>query len=202
MKISWHPPQPRNGVSGSWDKFVGPGATLAEEWLQLVAGLIIAVVGGFFIFTNQALLKWSTIHMIVIIILLLDMAGGVITNATSTAKRWYHRDGQGLQQHLGFISLHGVHILLVAWLFRGTDWVYFGVMYGSLLLATVGIGLTPLYLQRPFAMALFMGILLLNFYLFPPMPGLEWFIPFLFLKLLVNHLLKEAPFRPENEVLP
>ncbi len=28
-------------MRGSWDKFVGPGATSAEEWLQLIAGIIL-----------------------------------------------------------------------------------------------------------------------------------------------------------------
>ena len=36
--------------------------------------------------------------------------------------------------------------------------------------------------------------LLINFYLLPPAPGLEWFLPVFFLKLLVSHLPKEAPF--------
>ena len=38
MKISCNPPAPRKGLSGSWDRFVGPGATQAEEWLQLLGG--------------------------------------------------------------------------------------------------------------------------------------------------------------------
>jgi len=29
-----------------------------------------------------------------------------------------------------------------------------------------------------------------------PIPGLEWFLPIFHLKLLVSHLIKEAPFRP------
>jgi hypothetical protein len=33
-----------------------------------------------------------------------------------------------------------------------------------------------------------------------PTPGLEWVVPFLFLKLLLSHLLKEAPYRPATEL--
>ncbi len=30
-------------------------------------------------------------------------------------------------------------------------------------------------------------------------PGLEGFVPFLYLKLLVSHILREEPYRPEDE---
>lgn len=32
---------------------------------------------------------------------------------------------------------------------------------------------------------------------FAPTPGLEWFIPLLFLKLLISHLLREEPYLPD-----
>ncbi|MFZ0613588.1 MAG: hypothetical protein WAM73_15220 [Desulfobacterales bacterium] len=51
-----------------------------------------------------------------------DIVGGVTTNATSSAKRWYHRSGQTALNHMGFIALHLLHIFLVAWLFRKLDY--------------------------------------------------------------------------------
>ncbi len=43
--VSWNPPEPRAGALGGWDRFVGPGATDAEELLQLVLGGAIAIGG-------------------------------------------------------------------------------------------------------------------------------------------------------------
>jgi hypothetical protein len=197
--IDWTPPEPRKGLAGAWDKFVGPGATPAEEWLQLGGGLALALALGALLLTRRESLGWSALQTGVAALLAFDLIGGIITNATSAAKRWYHRPGQdGLRPHMTFIAVHAVHLLAVAALFRGMDWAFFGVMLGYLLAAAVAILWTPLYLQRPLAFMLYCGAFLLGAYVFPPTPGLEWFVPFFFLKLLVSHLLKEAPYTPDN----
>lgn len=193
-QIRWEPPEPREGLAGAWDKFVGPGATPAEIWLQAVLATAAGIAVPVYAILND--LGWTTVQLVVAGLLAFDIIGGVITNATSTAKRWYHREGQGFRQHFGFVAIHAVQVLLVAWLFRGGDWIFFGVMYGYLLTAAWIILRTPLYLQRPVALVLYCGTILLGTYAFAPTAGLEWFIPFFFLKLLVSHLLKEAPFHP------
>ncbi|MHA1379184.1 MAG: hypothetical protein ACTSRG_12450 [Candidatus Helarchaeota archaeon] len=38
-----------------------------------------------------------------------------------------------------------------------------------------------------------------NLYIFTPTIGLEWFVPVFFCKLLIAHILREEPYRPENE---
>jgi hypothetical protein len=128
-----------------------------------------------------------------------DLIGGVITNATSSAKRWYHRRGQTNIHHLMFIAVHALQLFLVAWFFRDGDWTFFVTVYVYLLLAALLILNVPLYLQRPFAMLLFVDALLLNAYLFEPVAGLEWFLPVFFLKLIVCHLLPEYPFQPRDK---
>lgn len=197
VRISWTPPEPREGWKGAWDRLVGPGATSAELWLQLgpatVAGMALplyAILSG---------LGWSLVQLLVAGVLAFDMTGGIVTNATSSAKRWYHREGAGFWQHLGFILLHGAQVFLVTWLFLGMDWTFFGVFYGYLIVASLIVLWTPLYLQRPSALLLYCGAVLLNRYAFTATVGMEWFIPFFFMKLLVSHLVKEAPYRPEDE---
>ncbi|MBZ0281441.1 MAG: hypothetical protein K8L97_11935 [Anaerolineae bacterium] len=198
-KIEWNPPEPRTGMLGAWDKFVGPGATSAEEWLQIIGGTALAGFLALILYLRREDLNWTGLQTLLVVVLALDLIGGVITNATSAAKRWYHRAGQdGLRAHLPFIAVHGVHLLLIAAIFRGMDWGFFLVLYGYLLAAAIIILRIPLYLQRPAALTLFCGSILLGTYLFTPTPGLEWFVPFFYLKLLVSHLLKEAPFAPED----
>jgi hypothetical protein len=195
--IDWIPPEPRAGLKGGWDKFVGPGATRAEFWLMWVAAIsagialpVIAITWDF---------GWSTGKLIVAGLIACDMAGGVITNATSSAKRWYHRPGQGFKKEFGFVAIHCIQIFLVAWLFGCMDWEFFGVIYGYLLVSTLVILLMPLYLQRPVAMLMICGAILLNWYVVTAPHGFEWFVPVLFLKLEISHLLTEAPFRPDGE---
>lgn len=200
-KIDWTPSEPRAGALGAWDKFVGPGATSTEEWLQIIGGALLTGCLAVMLYLRRTDLNWTGLQLLLVAILALDLSGGVITNATSAAKRWYHRTGQAsLRAHFPFIAVHGVHLLLIAVVFRGMDWGFFIVLYGYLLAASLIILKISLYLQRPTALALFCGGILLGMYLFTPTPGLEWFIPFFYLKLLVSHLLKEAPFTPEAAV--
>jgi hypothetical protein len=186
---------PRQGLDGALDRFIGPGATPAELWVQGV--YVVAMTAALIGYALWSGVAWTLVQTVVAGLLALDMAGGIVTNATSAAKRWYHRPGRGFAEHLGFVAVHTLHILLVAWLFRaGTvDWAYAAVMSFGLLAAAVVILKAPLYLQRALALGLFAASIPLNAYAFPPTLGLEWFIPFLFLKLLVSHLLKEAPYR-------
>jgi hypothetical protein len=192
-EIEWTPPAPRQGSLGAWDRFVGPGATSAEEWVQLVFGLGIAAA-------CIASFPWSggfaagPVAIVVAIVLAADLGGGLVTNATAAAKRWYHRPGHGRAAHLKFVAVHGVHIAAVAAVFATNGATYFLVAYGYLMLASVLIVMAPLYLQRPVAMGLAgLGFALAQLPLLA-VPGLDWFLPLLLLKLLVAHLLKEAPF--------
>jgi len=194
MNTLWSPPKPRSGLAGEWDKFVGPGQTQAEFRLKLIPSLLAGLAVP--LYSLHAGLSWTTVQLIMAGVIAFDLVGGVMTNATSTAKRWYHRPGQGWIQHLEFVSVHALHIFLVAWLFRGGDWTYFLVYYAYLLTASVIITCVHLYLQRPVALLLFVGVLLMNTYVFIPSPGLEWFVPVFFMKLLVSHLIKEMPFLP------
>jgi len=196
MNICWTPPEPRPGLAGAWDKFIGPGATPAENWLIVGS----AVVGGLAL-PLYAILKdlgWGTVQLVVAGLIAADLAGGVAANTASPTKRWYHRPGQGFTQHLTFVVVHVVYILLVAWLFHAPAWGFFWGVFGYLIVASLITLATPLYLQRPVAALVYCGAILLNSYVLTPPAGWEWFVPLLFMKLVVGHLVKEAPFRPEG----
>ncbi|MCT7952716.1 hypothetical protein NG798_23225 [Ancylothrix sp. C2] len=183
---------PRGGFGGLVDRFVGPGATKAELLLQFVPALVAMVATPAYALTLRV--QWTQLQLGFMALLAFDLVGGVLTNATSTAKRWYHRPGQGLRQHLTFVSIHLIHVLLVALLFRGGDWGFWFGTSGYLLGASVLILGSPLYLQCPVALGLYGLSLLGNCYLVSPTPGLEWFLPFFFLKIMVSHLLPETPY--------
>ena len=53
----------------------------------------------------------------------------------------------------------------------------------------------PLYLQRPLAMLIYLFAMTVDTYFFY-LPGMEMFVPIFFLKLLICHLLRGAPFLP------
>jgi hypothetical protein len=200
MELDWTPPQPRAGWRGWWDRFIGPGATAAEVWLQLLGALGLTTLLLAFALQHAAG-AWSPLQIGVLALLAFDLSGGVITNATASAKRWYHRPGQGLRQHMTFVLAHGVHLVILAWLFPALGWVFALACLLYLAAASLSVLLTPLYLQRPLALLAYAGALLLGLALAPP-PALAWIVPLFFLKLLVAHLLKEAPFAPTSRQAP
>lgn len=194
MKIDWNYPEPRKGLSGSVDKFIGPGATKAEIALQVVFPFIAVIAAP--IYASTLAVDWGVLHYIVCALLAGDMVGGFITNATSTAKRWYHREGQDFLSHFKFIVTHLIHLILVSWLYLSFDlqWVLYAGAY--LILAGALIIKSPIYLQRPISLTLYGGTVLLTTYLLEAPLGLEWFLPLFYLKLLVSHLPQEEPYRP------
>lgn len=194
----WSSPMPRPGLRGQLDRFIGPGATVAEMILQFVPAFLAAIAAPAYAMALP--IAWTPLQLGLISVLGVDFVGGVLTNATAAAKRWYHRPSQGWQHHMGFVALHLVHIGLVALLFRSSDWPFFIGVSGYLLGASALILGCPLYLQRPIALGLYAVALLGDRYCFAATPGLEWFLPLLFLKLLVSHLLHETPYRPSEKL--
>lgn len=187
-------PMPRSGWLGVLDRFVGPRATPSELILQLLPSVGAAVAAP--LYASTLPIDWNWWQLSLISILGFDLVGGILTNATAAAKRWYHRPGQGWRQHLSFVAVHLFHIGLVALCFRGADGLFFAVVASYLMLASTLILRSPFYLQRPLSLGLYSLALLGDRYLLTPTPGLEWFLSLFFLKLLVSHLLNETAYQP------
>jgi len=188
----WSYPEPRKGLAGQWDKFVGPGATFAEQIISLVPSVLAALSITYYSYVSG--LGWSFVQYIVAALIAFDIVGGVTTNATSSAKRWYHRSGQTAVKHLGFIAIHILQIFLVSWLFRSLDISYIVVVYLYLIFSSCVVLTVPLRIQRSVALLFVCIAILMSEYLFSSTPGFEWFIPFLFIKLLISHLTTEEPY--------
>ncbi|MFQ6091172.1 MAG: hypothetical protein ACE5OR_00565 [bacterium] len=195
---NWSYPQPRTGFTGFIDRLVGPGATKAELIIQfsfaLCAGLAMLT------YALIAKLPWTGWQIAVASYLAFDICGGIATNATSSAKRWWHREEpRHLKNHAIFITAHFYMPLLITLAFFPRDWTFFVVTYGYLLIAAAIIVTSPLYLRRPVAFILYTGAIIMNGFFIEPVHGLEWFIPFFYLKLLMSHLVREEPYRPAWE---
>ncbi|MFP4276879.1 MAG: hypothetical protein ACLFQC_01225 [Wenzhouxiangella sp.] len=197
MDVDQHLPNPRKGLPGILDRFAGPGATSAELALQFLLPMVAS--GAAVAYGAYAVGTWSALQYIVCALLAFDIVGGIITNGTSSGKRWYHRAGQRFPQHFGFVMLHLGHLTVVWWLFFTLNllWLVMAGMY--LFSAGLAIILSPLYLQRPVALVMYAGSVLLSLYVLASPPGMEWFLPLFYLKLLVAHLPREEAYRPEWE---
>jgi hypothetical protein len=193
--IDWEYPDQRKGVGRIIDELIGPGATRGEIILVLGIGLLSGCL--LIIYQYVAQLGWNLLQLAVGALVAFDIGGGVVANSTSTAKRWYHREGHGPKQHFGFIIVHFIHPLLITIFFTPLDWVYFLSIYGFLLISAGIVLATPLYLKRPMSMVMVSGAVLMNSYVLTVIPGFEWFLPVFILKLVVGHIVREEPYRPE-----
>ena len=101
---------------------MGPGLTAGEGWLTLLASLV--GVGSWLLIVWQGETDFSSWQTAVGGLIMFDLAGGLVANATSTTKRWYHRPGQTRKHHLGFVLPHLLHIGAVAWLFQDGSWQF------------------------------------------------------------------------------
>ncbi|MFB7255542.1 hypothetical protein [Streptomyces nojiriensis] len=109
----------------------------------------------------------------------LDLLGGILTNATNSAKRRYHRQAPGARRaRLLFVGAHVLHLAAVGLLVLGGDrgWT---------------LGNTALLLS---------AAVVVNLFGLPVTAALAWFAPLFFLKLLVCHLVPEAPLERRRDV--
>lgn len=177
------------------DRLLGPGAGRDEVALALGAGLAAALLVPLLAARQGA--DWTPALAAVAGLLAFDLVGGVVVNASGPARRYYHRPGRGAPHHLGFVALHALHVAAVAWLFRGGD-ARFAVAVTAGLVAAAALALAaPPHLRRGVATLAVAAAAVLA----PaasPMPGMDWFVPVLFLKLLVCYLLGDLPPTPDR----
>lgn len=183
-------PPPRPGLAGAWDRFVGPGMTEGEQAIVCAASVLGVVVVAWRLW----MLDMSIPQILVGALIGVDVIGGAVCNMTDTTKRWYHRAGRTFGDHFSFTLPHLLHIALVAWMFRsgatgGFDLTYLLVLGGWLLVSVAVVLKTPGLLKSPMAATLYLVALGLSLYALGPTFGLEWFVPVLFIKLLIGHAL-------------
>ena len=185
-------PEPGRGLSGAWDRFVGPGTTGVENAGTAAAAILGAAVG----FAGDPTARsWGPLRRGAAAVLGADLFGGVWANATPAAMRWYHGRGQGAREQVAFSAFHVVQLLLVAALYRDRDWRFVIGNYAYLLAATYAVASTPAPHRRAVALGLCLGAFWLNTAVWRPTPGMGWFAPVFFLKLLASHAAGEAPTR-------
>lgn len=179
----------RTGLPGFWDRLVGSNATVLENAGTLgsaALGAVIGAAGGNFSGDPGRLKRVTAAVMGA------DLIGGIWANATPTARRLYHGRGQGTRENLAFSAVH-LHPFLVAALYRERDWHFALTNYVYMLTATAIISKSPAPYRLAVALALYLGAVRMNSSLLNPTPGLEWFAPVYFLKLLVSHAAGQTP---------
>lgn len=187
----------RPGLAGYWDRFVGPGASTAENIGTLglsAAGVLWGDAG----LDHTALTRYRVLMRL----LAADLWGGVWVNNTRTCVKWYERPGQGARQHLGFAALHLLHPALIAQADHAdgrrsrasaTRWVlgHYALMLGAAAL----IANTPRRARLPIAAVSAVAGLVMDHRLGRSTTA-PWFAPVYYTKLLIGHAAGSVWNRP------
>ncbi|MFI6538390.1 hypothetical protein ACIBHY_38465 [Nonomuraea sp. NPDC050547] len=164
------------------DRLIAPGATPRDRavvYTSAVAGTVLATALAY----GAGL---SALPLVLIAIVAFDLYGGAAVNATTAAKRHFHRPGRTWRHHVGFVAIH-VQPFLLALVVPGFTWTAAAVVYALALGGAVITVSVPSDVRRPVAFgctALAIGLAL-------PLAipaAIGWLVPVLFVKLLLAHL--------------
>lgn len=186
--------------SGSSDPLCGTGATLAERLLAygLATLFTVIILATDYFRTTPIADGW---RIALLAFFAFDIAGGAVANMLNSCKRFYHTDlqpGEGRGARLAknpilFTAIH-VHPIIAAYVFGGS--LLNAVGWYILLQISVAVVLAlPLYLRRAMATAVTVLAVIASQSLLPLGTGLEWFIPCLFIKMVLGHAVQEEPYR-------
>lgn len=201
----WSPPPHRRGLAGVTDWLVGPGATPAEVAVVFAPATAAAVAVA-----TAGLMHYGWSHGQAAFggVLAFDVIGGAVANATTAAKRWFHRRGTTAATRYMFVAVHGAHVAAVAAVWRGDGGfppAHVVGVYAALLAGAAAVVGVSRRLQRPVAVAAVAAATLAaatsDDGLVRLPRGMGWFVPTLALKLLVGHLVTEEPYVGEPSVV-
>ncbi len=186
--------------SGGIDPLCGTGATAAERVLAYgMATVFTAII--LIADRNRDVPLAEGWQIALLAFFAFDIAGGAVANMLNSCKRFYHthvQPGEGMSTRLVknpmlFTAIH-VHPIIIAYFLNGNV-LNATIWYALLLVGVVTVMVLPLYLRRAAATSLIVLALLGNQLLLPLGDGLEWFIPCLFIKMVLGHAVQEEPYR-------
>src|SRR5689334_2364267 len=98
IEIDWRIPPTKPGPAGALARFLGPGKTRGETLVELGGGVLCAALLVVLIRRTGGSYTWSFWRIVVAAVMIFDLVGGVLTNSTNSAKRWYHRVEPGMRR--------------------------------------------------------------------------------------------------------
>jgi hypothetical protein len=199
-----------NGATVNWsysgppDLAVGTGATTAERALTLTTGGLASAV--YVVLGVSGVLPWAWWQLLIAAVIAFDVSGGVVANSLNSCKRFFHAPPEGeepryvrlFRNELFFAALHVHPVIVAAFLPEGR--LLTGVFWYALLqLCVLIVRMVPLYLKRPVSFLLISIAVVVELYLMPFSTAFAWLVPFLFLKIVYGHGVREEPYRPSSE---
>lgn len=176
--VAGQPPAPASPIVSLFRRVSAPDGTAQEAAVWLFGTLGITAVAVAVTVARSP--GWSALQWVLAMGMAFDFAGGVVSIATSSAKRHYHRPGNTMAR----ARFYAVHLQPLALpLFFSVSWTSAVALYAGMLAAAALVELAPRAVAQPVAFAaIAVGIFLAGGTAWPV--GLEWFVPVYLLKLV------------------
>jgi hypothetical protein len=186
---------------GAPDPIAGTGANWLEHVLMWLAGLSGA---GLMIFlAHDGYVAWTWLQTAIAAVLGFDLIGGAVALNLNSAKRFYHSPPQESERGAVrfmkgplYLPATHVHPILVYLLYKPDEYMTGIAVYLAAAVSVAVVRIAPLYLARPLAVAAIVASTIAAIYVLPLVPGFEWLVPVLFLKLVLGFGVREEPYRP------
>lgn len=199
--------KPRKNAAIDWEysgppnPIMGTGATLLEQLFVWLVGL--AAAGLYFYLGQSGWFSWEWWHVLIAAFIAFDLIGGAVANHLNSAKRFHHAPRQaeergliGLFKSAWYYSAVHVHPLVIYLLWKPKEFFVGLGIYVVIIAATIVTRLLPVYLARPFAATMLLAAILASTFAIRPVPGFEWLLPVLVLKVVMGFGVREEPYRP------
>ncbi|MGF1662961.1 MAG: hypothetical protein ACFCVG_10950 [Kineosporiaceae bacterium] len=110
---------------GLVDRLLGPGHTVADVVVQLLAGAVGVAPVAWYLAADPVGPPSSVLQTVILAVIVLDLAGGVISNFSVPTKAWHHRDvPQARRGRVLFVAAHVLHLVVIALVLLGGDWAW------------------------------------------------------------------------------
>lgn len=182
----------------------GIGSSRTDKLVvRLAVAVALAVLAlGWLLDADGMRSSWVGWRLALAIVLVVDVVGGIVANATDAAKRLYHGPLPAgantfqrlVHHHVGFTALH-LHPIVVGLAFPGEAWWWGTLWYAWALVGVLAVRRSAPVHARPIAFAVVaLGVVAAP--MIPAPAGFAWFPAALLLKLVLAHAVDEAPAEP------
>ena len=180
------PSDPRPGLPGLIDRYLGPDATTLDG---LRVG--IAALGGLLL--GLLTVPAPPAERLLLALLTAELCAGLMAALNHAGKSWIHRPARRLPRLLLFVALQTIPMALFIWLFRGQDLALLGNAVALLFLGGAAVLITPSAWQRAIGLLLLLGVLFALQHFHSQAPAAAWFLPLVYTRTFLAHLPSPRP---------
>ncbi|MCC5888861.1 MAG: hypothetical protein JJT88_20670 [Gammaproteobacteria bacterium] len=180
------PSEPRPGLPGLLDRYLGPDATASDGLRVAVAGLGGLLLG---LLTVPAPLA----ERVLLALLTAELCAGLMAALNHAGKAWIHRPTRRLPRLLLFVALQTIPLTLFIWLFRGQDLALLASTVALLFAGSAAVMLAPAAWQRAVGLVALLGVLFALQHFHTQAPAGAWFLPLAYARTFLAHLPAPRP---------